>query len=995
MTKVYIAPQVKDAPYGIQRVIEAMDKYLPGFGVTPVKTAEEADVVNVHATAFVDTDKPVLYSSHGLYWEDDGWPAPWKQANQAMINFMLQANVGAITAVSNWVNYALRRGMLREPETIYHGVDVDTWRPRKDFAHQGYVLWNKARIDPVSNPAEMERLATMLPEIGFVSTVGQAARNIQITGTVEHETMRDMVRNAGVYLSTARETFGIGTLEALACGVPVVGWAIGGNLEIIENGRNGFLVPYGNYDALRDATREAMGNREMRAYARETAVSKWTWPERIRQYANLMQILAERGQHKGTQTAVSIIVTAHNMEKYLTMCLNSIMAQPFTDWECVIVDDVSTDDTPEIAKHFEELDGRFRLITTPHNLLTAGARNYGMSYAHGRYLLPLDGDDMLGEDALSHLVHALDTNRSIHIAYGSLDTVNEEGENRQRNPWPTGQFNWFDQVAHVNQLPYMCLMRREVWETSGGYKTRDRWTEDANFWTYVTSMGYRASRVTDETTLIYRLRESSKSHGVEAKNEGWTSWYPWNIATNNKDGYAARKTGKTPPRYIVPWSSQSTDAQHQSWPVWRHDEPMVSVVIPVGPGHEKYVIDAVDSVQAQTFPWWECIVVDNTLDSVLSDVVLPPWVKRVTNHTPSIAISRNKGVEAASAPLICFLDADDMITPNALADLVDGYVQSDGRYTYGDWMAVTTDGLKKESSKDYSQMAWGKTGLHPITCLIPKEWIEAVGGFDPHVPGWEDWEFFIKLAVNGYCGFRIGSFTMAYRVQAGQRREQSLADAGETLPLLKERYSDYFEGRRTMAGCCGGNGSTIIEAKRRMGLMQRPSERSVSQMSGIVRIEYTGVQTGTRTFTRVAGVELSAPVRLGNNTIYRYADVPAADAKMLVDAGFAKYINQPDTAVIQATTAKPDLPRAPIPEPAPIPKPEPEAVSETAEAVAADDVPDLKEISEMNVTNFKKAAAELSLADLKSLLQLETEEGNRKSVISFLETLIADAERVS
>ncbi len=375
--KVFISPHPDQAPFGIKRVVEALYKHLPEIGIDVVDSEAEADVVNVHALAFVETKKPVVYSSHGLYWADQEWPLDYLRANQAMIDYMKRAT--KITAVSEWVAQAISRGILHRPVVIGHGVDTADWVHEKESL--GYVLWNKARVDPVCNPADMNELAKRLPDVSFVSTFGDAAENVQITGVVDHKTMRDMVQRAGVYLSTTRETFGIGTLEARTAGVPVVGWDFGGNREIVEHGKDGYLVPYGDYDALASAVTRALNKREKLSKNIQETIDRWDWKEVIPRYASVFQLALE--DSRPAPVDVTVLVTAYNLDRYLADCLASVEAQSFPNWECLIVDDCSTDNTPEIAKEFSTRDDRFRYIRTPSNLKLSGARNYGYNTNYG------------------------------------------------------------------------------------------------------------------------------------------------------------------------------------------------------------------------------------------------------------------------------------------------------------------------------------------------------------------------------------------------------------------------------------------------------------------------------------------------------------------------------------------------------------------------------------------------------------------------------------
>ena len=100
---------------------------------------------------------------------------------------------------------------------------------------------------------------------------------------------------------------------------------------------------------------------------------------------------------------VSLVVPVYNVAPYLIPCLESVSAQRFGDFEALLVDDGSTDDSPAILRRFAERDGRFRVIRRENGGLSA-ARNTGVAAARGKYLAFLDGDDRLRPDFLARLV---------------------------------------------------------------------------------------------------------------------------------------------------------------------------------------------------------------------------------------------------------------------------------------------------------------------------------------------------------------------------------------------------------------------------------------------------------------------------------------------------------------------------------------------------------------------------------------------------------------
>ena len=74
---------------------------------------------------------------------------------------------------------------------------------------------------------------------------------------------------------------------------------------------------------------------------------------------------------------ISIVVPVYNVSKYLRKCLDSILAQAYTNWECILVDDGSTDDSGQICEDFNKIDRRFRVLHKSNQGVSA-ARNTGM-----------------------------------------------------------------------------------------------------------------------------------------------------------------------------------------------------------------------------------------------------------------------------------------------------------------------------------------------------------------------------------------------------------------------------------------------------------------------------------------------------------------------------------------------------------------------------------------------------------------------------------------
>ncbi len=102
---------------------------------------------------------------------------------------------------------------------------------------------------------------------------------------------------------------------------------------------------------------------------------------------------------------ISIIVPVYKVEQYLRCCLDSIVAQTFTDWECILIDDGSPDNSGAICDEYAEKDKRFRVIHQ-ENKGVSTARNNGLVVARSEWITFVDGDDYIDSDYLSLLYSA-------------------------------------------------------------------------------------------------------------------------------------------------------------------------------------------------------------------------------------------------------------------------------------------------------------------------------------------------------------------------------------------------------------------------------------------------------------------------------------------------------------------------------------------------------------------------------------------------------------
>jgi glycosyltransferase involved in cell wall biosynthesis len=216
---------------------------------------------------------------------------------------------------------------------------------------------------------------------------------------------------------------------------------------------------------------------------------------------------------------VSVLIPAHNAGRYLGRTLQSVRAQTFPDFEVIIVDDGSTDDTPEVARAYAERDRRIRLVRQPR-AGAAAARNRALAEARGAFVANLDADDLWRPAFLQRTMAALEAGgpRTVFAFARSL-WIGPDDELLPQKPVPLPRELDYRELLLRNPIGNgsAALMRTAAVRACGGYdEDLVRAVGQGEDWLLQLRLSWRGpARVVDEPLVRYRIWTSSASHRVE------------------------------------------------------------------------------------------------------------------------------------------------------------------------------------------------------------------------------------------------------------------------------------------------------------------------------------------------------------------------------------------------------------------------------------------------------------------------------------------------
>lgn len=183
--------------------------------------------------------------------------------------------------------------------------------------------------------------------------------------------------------------------------------------------------------------------------------------------------------HRGQK--VTVLMSVYNGESYLNEAIDSILAQTFTDFEFLIIDDASTDRTPEILLSYG--DSRVRIVTNEENLGLTKSLNKGLALARGEYIARMDADDISVPERLEKQVFFLERNPDVGVLGANVQYIDEFGNPSQIIIWPQRDslIKW--QLCFMNPIAHpSVIVRRKLLMDSGGYNEEIIFAQDYDLW---------------------------------------------------------------------------------------------------------------------------------------------------------------------------------------------------------------------------------------------------------------------------------------------------------------------------------------------------------------------------------------------------------------------------------------------------------------------------------------------------------------------------------
>jgi glycosyltransferase involved in cell wall biosynthesis len=226
---------------------------------------------------------------------------------------------------------------------------------------------------------------------------------------------------------------------------------------------------------------------------------------------------------------ISVIVPCYNQSHFLGEALQSVLEQSYANWECIIVNDGSPDDTEIIAKQWLEKDRRFNYLYKENGGLSS-ARNEGIKTSKGTFILPLDADDKIHSTYLEKIIKAFSENPELELVTSRIQFFGASDEELKLPNY------LYKKMLVQNCFVCSSAFKKASWERIGGYDENMRSFEDWEFWIRILNEKSQVYKI-PELMFIYRKHDNgSLSNSFKTNPHFYFSLYDY-VYEKHKDIY--------------------------------------------------------------------------------------------------------------------------------------------------------------------------------------------------------------------------------------------------------------------------------------------------------------------------------------------------------------------------------------------------------------------------------------------------------------------------
>lgn len=215
---------------------------------------------------------------------------------------------------------------------------------------------------------------------------------------------------------------------------------------------------------------------------------------------------------------VTVLLPVYNAARYVGQAVHSVLSQTFADFELIVVDDASSDESPRIVQSFD--DPRIRFVRNDRNLGLTPTLNRGLALARGEFVARQDADDLSAPTRLEHQVAFLSSNAAVAVVGSWYTKIGENGELLGDRTLPTADagIRWA-MLSYCPMVHSAAMFRRDAIVALGGYDERFAYAQDFDLWSRVAKV-HRLANVA-EHLVRYRVLPTSLTATIgDSSGEG-------------------------------------------------------------------------------------------------------------------------------------------------------------------------------------------------------------------------------------------------------------------------------------------------------------------------------------------------------------------------------------------------------------------------------------------------------------------------------------------